>query len=64
MACEEDGILDKVNAKKSSNCDDVTMFKVFFCDLSRIMRYPAVITEADLRECYDKMMHTLTSITM
>ena len=63
-AREEDGIPDEVYAKKGSHCDDATMSKVFFCDLSRIMRHPAAITEADLGECYDRMAHPPTSIAM
>ena len=60
----EDRISDEVYAKKGSHCDDATMSEVFFCDFSRIMRYPAVITEADLGECYDRMAHPPTSIVM
>ena len=63
-AREEDGILGKVYAKKGSHCDDATISKVFFCDLSRIMRHPSAITEADLGECYDRMAHPPTSITI
>ena len=40
------------------------MIKVFFCDLSRITRHPAAITEADLGECYNRMAHPTTSIVM
>ena len=61
---EEDRIPDKVYAKKDSHCDDVTMSKVFFCDLSRIIRQPAAITEADIVECHDRMAHPPTSIVM
>ena len=49
-AREKDGIPDKVYANKGSHCDDVTRAKVFFCDLSRIIRHPAAITEVDLGE--------------
>ena len=51
-------------AKKDSHCDDTIMTKVVFCDLSRIMRHPAVITEVDFGECYDRMAHPPTSIAM
>ena len=63
-AHEEGGIPDEVYAEKGSHCDNATMTKVFFCDLSRIMRHPAAITEADLGECYDRMAHPPTSIAM
>ena len=63
-ACEDGGIPDEVYAKKGSHCDNVTMTKVFFCDLSRTMRHPAAITEVDLGECYNRMTHPSTSITM
>ena len=63
-AREDDGILDNVYAKKGSHCDDATMSKVFFYYLSRIMRHPSAITEADLGECYDRMEHPPTSIAM
>ena len=63
-ARKEDRSLDKVYAKKGSYCDDAMMSKMFFCNLSRIMRHPATITEADLGECYDRMVHPPTSITM
>ena len=46
--CEEERIPDKVYAKKGSYCANTVMTKVFFYDLSRIMRHPAAITEADL----------------
>ena len=61
---EEGGIPDEVYAKNGSHCDNATMTKVFFCDLSRIMRHPAAITEADLGECYDRRAHPPTSIAM
>ena len=63
-ACEERGIPDEVYAKKGSHCDNTTMTKVFLCDLSRIMRHPAAIIEADLGECYNRMTHPTTSIAM
>ena len=49
-AYEENGIPDKVYVKKGSHCDDATMTKVFFCDLSEIMKHTAAITKADLGE--------------
>ena len=64
-ACEEDGLPDKVYAKKGSHYDDATMSKLFFfCDLSRIIKYPAAITEVDLVECYERMVHPPTSIVI
>ena len=60
----KNNILDKVYVKKDSHCDYVTMTKVFFCDLSRIMTNPAAITEAGLGECYDRMSHPTNSIAM
>ena len=63
-AREEGNIPDDVYAKKGSHCDDATMTKMFFCDLSRIMRNPATITETDLGECYDRMAHLPTSMAV
>ena len=63
-AREEGGIPDVLYAKKGSHFDDATLTKVFFCDLSRIMRHPVAITEADIGECYDRMAHPPTSIAM
>ena len=63
-AHEEDDIPNKVYAKKGSHCDNATMTKVFFCDLSRITRHPAATTEVDIRECYDRRAHPPTSIAM
>ena len=61
-ACKEDGIPDKLYTKKGTHCDNATMSKVFFCDLSRIMRHPSEITDTDLGECYNRMAHPPTSI--
>ena len=63
-AHNKDSIPDEVYAKKDSHYDDATMTNVFFCDLSKIMRHPAVITEADLGECYDRMARPLTTLAM
>ena len=63
-AHEEDGIPYEVYASKGSHCGDATMVKVFFFGLSIIMRHPAAITEADLGECYDIMLHPPTSAAM
>ena len=63
-AREDDALPEEVYAKKGSHCDDATMTKVMFCDLSRILRHPAGITEEDLKECYDKMGHGPTSLAM
>ena len=63
-ACKEDEIPNKVYANKGNHCDDAPMYMAFVCDLSRIMRHPAAITEADLGECYDRMAHPPTSIAI
>ena len=63
-ARDKDGIPDEVYAKKNSHCDDATMTKIFFCNLSKITRHTSAITEADLGECYGRMVHPPTSLAM
>ena len=63
-ARDEDDIPDEVYAKNGSHYSDVTMTKVFFYGLSKIMRHPSAITEADLGKCNDRMAHTPTSKAM
>ena len=47
-----------------SDCNDATMTKVFFADVSKVMHHPASITMNDFGDCYDRSAHTIQSVAL
>ena len=57
-------IPDEHFAKKGSHCNNANLCKRFFCDISRVLHWPASMQQSDFGECYDRAAHAPTSIAM
>ena len=63
LAGEKGCIPDDLFAKKLSDCNDATMTKVFFADVSKVMHHPAR-TMNNFGDCYDRSAHTIQSVAL
>jgi hypothetical protein len=61
--CLERGqIPDEQFAKSATTATEGTMMKILHNDIHRTMHIPSAVVSADLRNCYDSVLHSILSI--
>jgi hypothetical protein len=64
MALERKLISGECFSKRGSNCISAMMKKIFICDESRIHHHNAVFEGCNFADCYDRIAHNVTGVSL
>jgi hypothetical protein len=64
MALEKKLIPGECFSKRGSNCISAVMMKRFFCNKSRIHHHDMVLEGCNFAECYDRIAHNVTGVSL
>ena len=63
-AAEKDLIPKEHFSQKGTSAGNGIMAKTFFCDLSKVMHWPAGLGGCDFGDCYDRAAHPVASLAL